>query len=295
MIHDPESHPELEAAPTASEPNIIEPRATNRNSTLFAALRSLKQLQNETRAIEIQFFEHVYQLESEFQIKHDSVYQKRFAIVNGQNVPVETENHFSEAYVGVPHFWLQVLTLSLPDIHENDRPILEHLIDVQAKNKPFYDQGLVLEFHFRSNEFFHNAVLTKEYFYTSSDDKMIHEIPLIRKSMGTEIQWKQGKAPRYDSWFGFLASGKMIIDSEEEFTAYVSGTQKDFEMGYFIKEHVIPKAVLYFTGEETLFFTTFSYNSEFWLPASADCSIDGSVGRCNHKSGSEDDSQDEAT
>lgn len=233
-----------------------EPAVTESNASL--AVQSVKQMLNETRAIEIEFFERVYDLETEFQNRHETVYRKRCEIVNADYVPTEAEGVLSDnealhctdeknaktqfkAPVGVPHFWFNVLASTITEIHENDRPMLEHLTDVTGKNKPLSDLGFVLDFHFSPNEYFENAVLRKEYFYTSSDNKMIHEIPLIRKSVGCEIKWKDGRVPTHPSFFDFLSSSKMISNSEEEFMSYITGIQKDFELGYFIKEHVIPR------------------------------------------------------
>lgn len=268
------------------EPNIFSDLP--KPHSLFRSVRSLKQLLDETRAIEVEFFERVYELETEFQKKHQLVYQKRYEIINGDYVPTEADGVISEksespsndkkdctnekklleasAVVpksGVPFFWLNVLTTTIAEIHENDRPILEHLTDIREQNKPLSELGFILEFHFSPNEYFENAVLRKEYFYTSSDNKMVHEIPLIRKSVGSEIKWKDGKAPTYPSWFDFLESSKAITSAEEEFVSCITGIQKDFEMGYFIKEHVIPRAVLYFTGEDQNLFNVYNYNSEY--------------------------------
>lgn len=289
---------ESEIHPT--EPNVIGTKLPKSNNPFSIAVRSLKQLQNETRAIEVEFFERVYELETVYQLRHEFVYQKRCDIVNGECIPAKTEGHTFDdgaqsadekntqpqmnlpgdgvvSQSGVPHFWLTVLTATLSEIHENDRPILEHLTDVRMKSKPLSDLGFILEFHFSPNEYFQNAVLSKEYFYTSSDNKMIHEIPLIRKSVGCEIKWKEGKAPTYASWFNFLESSKIISNSEEEFMSYITGIQKDFEMGYFIKEHVIPRAVLYYTGEEKNSFNIHNYTTGFWSSPSTISSTEDSV------------------
>lgn len=308
--------PESVATPTTNEPNVIQTKSPTipKPNARSIAVRSLKQLQNETRTIEVEFFERVYQLETEFQKRHELVYQKRCDIVNGDYIPTEAEglicdnddvahctdqkstkseidlqetSDYKVSPSGVSHFWLNVLTATIAEIHENDRPILEHLTDVRSTNKPLSDLGFVLEFHFSPNEYFENAVLTKEYFYTSSDNKMIHEIPLIRQSVGSEIKWKNDKAPTYRSWFDFLASSKVISNSEEEFMSYISGIQKDFEMGYFIKEHVIPRAALYFTGEESIVFNIGNYNSGFWSASMSSTSSESVASEDGSKSGSE--------
>lgn len=307
------NEPECDTNPTSIEPNVIESKIVPKPSV---AVRSLKQMLNETRAVEIEFFERVYELETEFQNRHELVYRKRCEIINGDYIPTEAEglsdndpqytddqNKKDQSSIpgpqaGVPNFWLSVLTAIFSDIHEDDRSILEHLTDVRGKNKPLSDLGFILEFYFTPNEYFDNAVLRKEYFYTSSDNKTIHEVPLIRKSVGCEIKWKDGKVPAYRSWFDFLSSSKVISNTEEEFMSYITGIQKDFEMGYFIKEHVIPRAVLYFTGEEKHVFNVGNYTTGFWsaLPSTSSESLteDSISLEVDSKSGSENKTEKEA-
>lgn len=275
---------------TQNEPNIMKPGGTNKYkpSTLSLPIRALKKLQDQTRAVQFEFFERIYELETEFQKKHELFYKRRCEIIKGDYVPTEAESNIYESLdaenteerivsetndpslpsiSGVPLFWLHVLSSAFREIHDNDRPILEYLTDIRVTNKPFSERGFVLEFEFSSNEYFENALLTKEYFYTCSDNKMVNEFPVIRKSVGCEIKWKEGKAPTYPSWFEFLVSSKTLYDSEGEIMSYMSDIQKDFEMGYFFKEHVIPKAVLYVTGEKTdVFFVPYP---EFWSDSSS--------------------------
>lgn len=283
-----------------NEPNITKAGGTNEHNlySLSLPIRALRKLQNETRAIQFEFFERIYELETEFQKKYDVIYKRRYEIINGDYVPTETEGNIKDSNVpafrddkntqdqvlseandppsvsGVPLFWLHVLSSAFRDIHENDRPILEHLADIRVRNKSTSERGFILEFDFSPNEYFENSVLTKEYFYTSSDNKMVNEFPVIVKSVGCEIKWKDGKTATYRSWFEFLVTSKAICDSEDEIIAYISGTQKDFEMGYFMKEHVVPKAILYYTGEKNDLFFVPIYNPEYWSDGLSDSSTD---------------------
>ncbi|KAJ7373552.1 Nucleosome assembly protein 1-like 1 [Desmophyllum pertusum] len=139
--------------------------------------------------------------------------------------------------------------------------------------------GFVLEFHFSPNPFFTNSVLTKSYKMKcepDEDDPFSFEGPEIISTSGCHIEWKKGKnvtqkvvkkkqkkkgsggrgqtrfvskTIKNDSFFNFFAPPEVPedeADMDEETEALLSA---DFEIGHFFRERVIPKAVLYFTGE----------------------------------------------
>lgn len=216
-------------------------------------VRALRKLQLQTKDIQADFFKQIYELELEFQKKHDVVYKKRCDIVNGVSVPknedgVQSTENEGTPGPGIPRFWSNVLSSTLFEIHENDQPILEHLTDVRARSKPFAELGFILEFDFSPNEYFENATLTKEYFYTrSSGDELVHQGPQINKSVGCEIQWKDGKTVGSESFFNFFRSKTATEESTGSDETY--GMSSDFEMGYFIKERVIPRAALFYNDK----------------------------------------------
>lgn len=140
----------------------------------------------------------------------------------------------------------------------------------------FCFQSFVLEFYFEPNEYFTNTVLTKTYKMKSEPDKadpFSFEGPEIVDCDGCTIDWKKGKnvtvktikkkqkhkgrgtvrtitkqVPN-DSFFNFFnplkASGDgESLDEDSEFTL-----ASDFEIGHFFRERIVPRAVLYFTGE----------------------------------------------
>uniref|UniRef100_S4RM44 Nucleosome assembly protein 1-like 4b n=1 Tax=Petromyzon marinus TaxID=7757 RepID=S4RM44_PETMA len=180
---------------------------------------------------------------------------------------------------GIPEFWLTVfrnVDLLSDMVQEHDEPILRHLHDIKVK---FSEQGIpmsfTLDFCFSPNEYFTNAVLTKTYVMKSepdASDPFSFEGPEIVSCTGSQIDWKKGKdvtvkvikkkqkhkgrgtvrtltktVPN-DSFFNFfnppqVAEGEELDeDSEVILTA-------DFEIGHFFRERVVPRAVLYFTGE----------------------------------------------
>ena len=161
-------------------------------------------------------------------------------------------------------------------VPEHDEPILKHSKDIKVE---FSDAGqpmsFVLEFHFEPNEYFTNEVLIKTYRMRSEpddSDPFSFDGPEIVGCTGCQIDWKKGKnvtlktikkkqkhkgrgtvrtvtkTVSNDSFFNFFAppevpeSGDLDDDSEAILAA-------DFEIGHFLRERIIPRSVLYFTGE----------------------------------------------
>lgn len=139
--------------------------------------------------------------------------------------------------------------------------------------------GFVLEYHFSPNAFFTNNVLTKSYKMKcepDEDDPFAFEGPEIVSASGCHIDWKKGKnvtqkvvkkkqkrkgspgrgqtrfiskTVKNDSFFNFFSPPDVPDDEadlDEETEALLAA---DFEIGHFFRERIVPKAVLYFTGE----------------------------------------------
>ncbi|XP_077121440.1 nucleosome assembly protein 1-like 1 isoform X4 [Ranitomeya variabilis] len=194
-------------------------------------------------------------------------------------VEEEKKDEEKEDPKGIPEFWLTVfknVDLLSDMVQEHDEPILKHLKDIKVK---FSDVGqpmsFTLEFHYEANEFFANEVLTKTYKMRSEPDEsdpFSFDGPEIMGCTGCQIDWKKGKnvtlktikkkqkhkgrgtvrtvtktVPN-DSFFNFFCppevpeNGELDDDAEAILTA-------DFEIGHFLRERIIPRSVLYFTGE----------------------------------------------
>ena len=139
-------------------------------------------------------------------------------------------------------------------------------------------QGFSLEFCFGANDYFSNTVLKKTYEMKcepSKEDPFSFEGPEIFKCTGDKIQWKEGKnltvktvkkkqkhkskgsvrtitkQVKNDSFFNFFDPPS--CEPEEGEDDLDPTTQdlltSDFEIGHYIRERVIPRAVLFFTGE----------------------------------------------
>jgi len=187
----------------------------------------------------------------------------------------------SEEVAGIPEFWLTILKnvdLLAEMVGEADEPVLRLLEDVtETLSGEGETMGFTLHFHFKDNEYFTNKVLTKEYMMKCEpmeDDPFSFEGPEIFKCKGCTIDWKKGKnltvktvkkkqkhknkgnvrtitkQVKADSFFNFFDPPVVPEDPkaevDEETQAILTA---DFEIGHYIRERIIPRAVLYFTGE----------------------------------------------
>ncbi|KAG8235498.1 hypothetical protein J437_LFUL015725 [Ladona fulva] len=191
----------------------------------------------------------------------------------------ENENQKNDNVKGIPDFWLTIFKtvgMLAEMVQEHDEPILKHLVDVKVifSEKPM---GFTLEFHFSPNEYFNNSVLTKEYEMTcvpDESDPFSFEGPEIYKCKGCTIDWKKGKnvtvkvikkkqkhksrgslrtvtkTVQNDSFFNFFNPPTVAEDHEGELDREVQALlTSDFEIGHYIRERIVPRAVLYYTGE----------------------------------------------
>lgn len=186
---------------------------------------------------------------------------------------------------GIPEFWLSAMKnveLLADMIQDQDEDILKHLTDIKliftGKKDDESEMGFVLEFLFAPNDYFTNTALTKTYKMKSEpdeDDPFSFEGPDIVSCSGCKIDWKKGmnvtqkqvkkkqkhkgrgqtrvvtKTVQNDSFFNFFDPPEVpeILDDgdmDEETEAILAA---DFEIGHFFRERLIPKAVLFYTGE----------------------------------------------
>jgi len=191
-----------------------------------------------------------------------------------------TQENDNEAAKGIPGFWVTIFknTEILAEMTQpHDEPILESLLDINV-TFPGTSMGFVLEFVFSENEFFEDKVLTKTYHMKSEPDEfdpVAFDGPEIIGSTGCTINWMKGKnvtqkivkkkqrmrgkgqtrviqkTIKEDSFFNFFSPPAMPDDEEsvdEELEALLT---TDFEIGQYIRERIIPKAIWYFTNEVT--------------------------------------------
>merc|ERR1712241_199687 len=181
---------------------------------------------------------------------------------------------------GVPDFWLTIfknVDMLQEMVQEADEPVLSKLTDITVtfSESPM---GFTLHFFFAPNDYFSDNVLTKEYEMKcepSEDDPFGFEGPEIFKCKGCTINWKEPgknltvktvkkkqkhkskgnvrtitKQVKNDSFFNFFDPPTLPEDEEEEVDVDTQDLlTSDFEIGHYIRERVVPRAVLFFTGE----------------------------------------------
>ncbi|XP_074798114.1 nucleosome assembly protein 1-like 1 isoform X1 [Natator depressus] len=268
-------------------------------------VNALKNLQVKCAQIEAKFYEEVHELERKYAALYQPLFDKRSEIINAIYEPTEEECEWKadaeeeiseemkekakleeekkdeekEDPKGIPEFWLTVfknVDLLSDMVQEHDEPILKHLKDIKVKfSEAGQAMSFTLEFHFESNDFFTNEVLTKSYRMRSEpddSDPFSFDGPEIMGCTGCQIDWKKGKnvtlktikkkqkhkgrgtvrtvtkTVSNDSFFNFFSppevpeSGDLDDDAEAILAA-------DFEIGHFLRERIVPRSVLYFTGE----------------------------------------------
>jgi nucleosome assembly protein 1-like 1 len=274
-------------------------------------LKALKKLQAETNQIESKFYEELHKLECQYQLQFQPLFAKRSEIINAiveptdemcdwpdedpathdplsdkfeqmkiegstEQTPSSDAQKLDETTKGIPEFWLTILKnvdMLREMVQPHDEPILKHLQDIRVVLDT--ETGFTLEFCFEPNDYFSNTILTKQYFLRFQVDNavpLLFEGPEVYKSIGTTIDWQQGKnvtvrlikkvqkhkgrgtkrvvtkTIQADSFFNFfnppqVVEGETVDDDTEALL------DADFEIGQFFRERIVPRAVLYFTGE----------------------------------------------
>ncbi|KAK0407311.1 hypothetical protein QR680_019130 [Steinernema hermaphroditum] len=178
---------------------------------------------------------------------------------------------------GIADFWLLVLLNFQPTrdmIADADLDVLAHLNDITCdvdSNPPSF----TLSFHFDKNEYFTNSILQKRYVLSENVDPenpFSYEGLSIVECTASQIEWQNernvtkkvikkklrnthtGKAMmayktvKTDSFFNFFEPPNPALFDEHREAVY-EALMSDFEVGLEIREQVIPRAVLYYTGE----------------------------------------------
>jgi len=278
-------------------------------------VKALKKLQFETINAEAEYYKEIHALDVKYQKVYDAINSKRTGVIKGDHEPVGVEidwpsdeedkedgetkpktlvngvekmtvKDYDENTTGIPKFWFHSLKNANEEalmglVEPHDEPILKHLTDITvALNEP-KNTGFTLRFHFSTNPFFLNDVLTKEYELRDGPDPespLEYDGPEIFRCKGCKIDWNEGKditqkmvkikmmkesngengSPeemvtkevKADSFFNFFSPPDVPEDPKAEVSDDVRAILAiDFDVGFAIKEKIIPRAVLYFTGE----------------------------------------------
>ncbi|KAJ2951177.1 hypothetical protein O0L34_g5570 [Tuta absoluta] len=286
-------------------------------SNVRRRIRSLRALQKQFLDIQALYYSEIHALECKYEKLYKPLFEKRSLIVNGQYEPTDEEcrnpwlqgeeelivavqakrkeqkkEENTEAIEpsmdldvkGIPDFWLTVFrhVPVLADLmQEYDEPIIKYLQDIKV-NTHERPMGFKIEFHFAPNEYFHNAILTKEYTMKCKPDEKFpleFEGPDVFTFKGCEIAWKEGKnvtvktiekkvrnkkngavhkvnkTVEVDSFFKFFWPPTLInahLTMEHPTSSLVSDIEsrvvESFDIDRFMADSVIPRAVQLYEG-----------------------------------------------
>ncbi|XP_067124800.1 nucleosome assembly protein 1-like 1 [Centruroides vittatus] len=232
-------------------------------------VEALRKLQVDYLIREAKFYEEACNLQIKYASVYEELYKERFRIVKGET----TETGKSKQENGIPDFWLGAFLNSnvlYQLIDDDDEAVLKHLKDVRLKYEQENPLKFRLEFHFEPNKYFYNSILTKDYEMECKVDckePCSFAGPEIVRCKGCKIDWKEGmnillttikkrvtnefksipfyitKLIRKESFFNFFNPPLSATPETNE------QLLKDFEIGQYFKEKLIPNAILYYTGE----------------------------------------------
>lgn len=276
---------EKDSQPTSSE-ELSFPvlRRLHALDTLHAQRRAIsKELRNEILKLERQYSEKIAAVYRERYLITSGKREPTASELEGFSESGVQEVGGDEVK-GIPNFWLNALRNHphiSPTITEADAKALVHLKDVRVALLA-ETPGFRLEFEFEPNDYFENKVLTKEYRLASPDDCGFSEEFEYDYATGTKISWKAGRSLCFktvvrtqkhrtqkttrtvrreeptESFFHFfdppqMPEGKEQEDEEmleeDELEELETRIRADYEIGEAIKDHVVPMAAEWFTGD----------------------------------------------
>uniref|UniRef100_A0A8I3NWY3 Nucleosome assembly protein 1 like 4 n=1 Tax=Canis lupus familiaris TaxID=9615 RepID=A0A8I3NWY3_CANLF len=247
-------------------------------------VKALKNLQAQYAQVEAQFYRDFHDLEKKYAAFYQPLFDKRSEIINAIHEPTEGECQWQvgvqegtcgdmerepvgEGHTnGIPHFWLTILSRM---IQKSDELVLEHLEDVKIKISGFEEpMSFTIEFIFKSNEYFFNKVLTKTYQLRSDpgdSDPFFSKGPEIISSTGYKIYWKEGKDVTVKTSKLQRGEGRKSFASitrkmpgysffiyfypPDSLEGREMDVATDYKLGYFFREVLVPKSVLFFTNK----------------------------------------------
>mmetsp|Transcript_43031 Transcript_43031/g.104166 ORF Transcript_43031/g.104166 Transcript_43031/m.104166 type:complete len:372 (+) Transcript_43031:61-1176(+) len=243
----------------------------------------LKKLNDEREEQRKQYLKERAELEAKYSALAQPLYEERKQVVLGERDEEIAKEHEGEGVekghpedVGIPQFWLSAIGHMGPVaelLSEPDLQCLEHLQDIQCANHE-NGEGFTLSFHFAPNDYFDNTVLTKSY---EVPNLLLADEPILKDVQGCEINWKDGKCltfkevikqqrgkgknagqvravkkqEKQESFFHFFTPPKLpdlSTMNEQEAEQLEHAFDEDYDIAQAFRSHIVPKAVLWFTG-----------------------------------------------
>lgn len=235
-------------------------------------LEALEEIQKASDVHQAAMLEERKALELKYHLLYAETWKSRSDILLGTTDPAG-----STASVGIAKFWLQAMQNhpAVADfIEDRDETALTSLKDITWEYLPEM-KGFKLQLTFGPNDFFEDAILTKEFYVPNLLEGKAIE---LEKSVGCEIHWKPGKDLTHEtvtkkvgkgkgknkksvtkvepcpSFFRFFESiefdeAKARDMEQDEVMAIYQQMQAEADVGFALKNKIVPNAVHWFTGE----------------------------------------------
>jgi nucleosome assembly protein 1-like 1 len=253
---------------------------------VLARVEKLKELNEQREEAIAAYLEDRAALELKYQALYKPLYEERSAIVcgeqdeeiarEGDSVP-NANDLDSPSVKGIPQFWAAAMTnydTVGEVIAEEDVDCLESLQNITCVDDDD-GKGFTLRFHFAPNDYFHDTILTKKY---QVPNLLLSDEPILKNVSGCKIQWKKDKSLTFQSvkkkqrgkgrnagqvrtvakterkesffhWFDPPEMPPMETMDEEEAERLEEELDADYEIAQSFRSHIIPKAVVWFSGE----------------------------------------------
>lgn len=261
------------------------------SSSVARRVKALKKLEYEAiKQLRVNYYVELHALDMKYQELFAPLDQQRCDIINGDVQPSDSDCQWStdesdtesskspskptsasealesdgNEQKGIPDFWLNLLenrTFLPEQIQEHDRAVLKVLKNIRIVYLP---NSYRLEFIFGENDYFTNAVLSKEYEMdfaasTISGKKLHYYGPTTVACTGCNIDWKPGKdvtkipqndgsAGYKDSFFNFFArTGTLDPNAAEDDAS--SSLEGEFEFARSMRQDVLPRAASVYANQ----------------------------------------------
>mmetsp|Transcript_15263 Transcript_15263/g.23757 ORF Transcript_15263/g.23757 Transcript_15263/m.23757 type:complete len:365 (-) Transcript_15263:167-1261(-) len=270
------------------EGNIDENPLSTLPPEVLERVETLRGLNDQRSDLMEQYLKDRAELEKKYQNLCQPLYDDRAKVIQGlggdegEAAEQEQPTSGSSTSKGIPQFWVCAMghmDLVAELITEKDVDCLVHLMDVKCIDNAD-GTGFALEFHFESNDYFHNKILTKQY---EVPNLLLADEPILKSVVGCNIEWKKGKSlvqceikkkqraksgknagqvrtvvkkERTDSFFHFFSPPTLpsALDAMEHMDEADADLLEetlgiDYDVAQSFRSHIIPKAVLWYTGE----------------------------------------------
>ena len=210
------------------------------NSKIIAKALYKNQMKRD-QIISENYNEDHYNLESEFNLKYNSINSKINDILLSE--PIK-------------NYWMITLSnCKFWKINKNDKLVLQHLYKVELDYDNYFGKNFTVRFHFNKNKFFNHDVLENIYVFDKSADK-------YNQRQSTEIKWfdppnykyNDGKLVLIRSFFNIFLNGKNFEDEPDinEEAGFIQYDLIPFSMEYYLDFMKLSAIDDYYEEEDNL-------------------------------------------